>query len=91
MVPLFLDMMENLSGLENVLCVLRRKLVTQSEAAEKVPPKGFSSPCIVSQPWRPSYQQSSVFGSSVYKYNFSTDVEKIINRAEKDKGLKRDI
>ena len=57
----------------------------------KSSPKGFSSPCIVSQPWRPSYQQSSVFGSSVYKYNFPTDVEKIINRAENDKGLKRDI
>ena len=86
-------MMENLSGLENVLCVLRRKLVTQSEAAEKVPPKGFLLLVLLASLGDPQTSKAMycMFGSSVYKYNFSTDVEKIINRAEKDKGLKRDI
>ena len=87
-------MMENLSGLENVLCVLRRKSVTQSEAAvEKVPPKGFLLLALLASLGDPHTSKAvyCMFGSSVYKYNFSTDVEKIINRAEKDKGLKRDI
>ena len=86
-------MMENLSGLENVLCVLRRKSVTQSEAAEKVPPKGFLLLALLASLDDPHTSKAvyCMFGSSVCKYNFSTDVEKIINRAEKDKGLKRDI